>query len=365
MFLRLSFVLAALVAVVGLSAAPHAQIVVESDDGFRFQIGGTVQPRASVASEPTAAEDRQRAGFGMRRARLISTVTWRGRVGVEVELDAAAGTVEPVDVFVAAILSDRVRVRAGRMWSAQPRGFNPTSHREIDAVDRAAIIGRWARGTIGSSGRDLGVDLRYDGGPTTATLFVHDGSGIFAREEANFRESIESPSVTRATDRVTGAVSGTVSHALAAVPGLEVGAFASANGGSARSAADGMARAFATGAAHVYWGAAPGSQPLRLKADALVIAYEAVGAVEARTAAGVAGLAAVRVLGHGEVFGRLEGFWPDAGATETYATLGASYSPSAAVGGRYRTVRVTGAYSWRDVGGVPAHLAIVQGQFAF
>ena len=347
------------------AVASSVQAQVETDEGFAFRLGGTVQPRVSFGADG-GGEERERFGFGMRRARLISRVTWRDRFGVEVEIEASGSVVEPVDVFAAAYLSERVRVRAGRMWSAQPRGFNPTSHRAIDAVERAAIIGRWAGSTIGSSGRDMGVDLRYDAGPTSLELFVHDGSGIFTRDEANFRESIESSSVTRGTDRANVAVSGAVRHEPPGLAGVELGAFGSVNaGGNPRTAVDGVERSYATGAAFLYWGAEPGSQPVRLKLDALGIAYEAAGGVDAQAAAGVSGLGAVRVLGYGEAFARAERFWPDLGPAETYLTAGASYSPSAAAGGRYRTARLTAAYAWRDVAGENAHLVVLQGQFAF
>ncbi|WP_420455117.1 hypothetical protein [Rubrivirga sp.] len=293
-------------------------------------------------------------------------MTWRNRVGFEFDIDGSSGNVRPVDMYGVVFVTDRLQVRAGRVPGAQPRGSVATSHREIDAVDRAAIVGRWADGTLGGSGRDIGVDVRYDAGPTFLELFVHDGSGVFTREEANFREGIESPSVTAGVDRVGIAVSGAARHEPPALPGVEVGTFAGVNvGGNERTAVGDVRRSYVTGGAFAYWGAEPGSQPVRFKADALAVGYESAGGVGAQTALGVSGLGAVRVLGHGEAFGRAERFWPAGGPAETYLTAGASYSPSAALGERYRTARLTAAYAWRDVAGAPAHLVVVQGQFAF
>ena len=355
--------LACLVAVTAASVS--AQVEVKTADGLRARLAGTVQPRVSVASQDTsAAGGLERFGFGLRRVRFEARVVWQDWVGFEFDVDGSSGTVQPVDMYGVVFVTDRLQVRAGRVPGAQPRGSVATSHREIDAVDRAAIIGRWADGTLGGSGRDIGIDVRYDTGRTFAELFVHDGSGAFTRDQANFRESVESASVTGGTDRVGVAVSAALRHHLQA--GVEVGGYASANaGGNERTAVGGEPRSYLSAGGFAYWGAEPGSQPVRLKVDALTVAYESVPGVPPRASAGVSGLGAVRLWGAGEAFLRGERFWPDAGPSETYLTAGASYSPSAAAGGRYRTARLTAAYAWRDVAGLGAHLVVVQGQFAF
>ena len=357
---------------VGVAAhAASAQVEVEGPGGLAVRLAGTVQPRVSFGAEDTTmvsdeAGRRERFGFGLRRARFEARVVWRGRVGLEFDVDGASGEVRPVDMYGVAFLGAHVQVRAGRVPGAQPRGSVATSHREIDAVERAAIIGRWADGTLGGSGRDIGLDVQYERGPVFAELFVHDGSGVFSRDRANFREGIESPSVTGGADRVGLALSGAARFAPPAWGGAEAGAYASVNPrGNARTARDGVWRGYTSAGAHVYWGAEPGSRPVRLKLDVVATAYEATPAGGRRQSAGVSGLAAVRVLGHGEAFGRAERYWPDAGPAEGYLTGGLSYSPSAAAGERYRTVRLTLAYARRDVAGAEAHLAVLQGQFAF
>ena len=344
-----------------------AQVRVEAADGLRVRLAGTVQPRVSAGFQDTSATGGQgRFGFGLRRVRFEARVVWQDRVGFEFDVDGSSGAVLPVDMYGVVFVTERLEVRAGRVPGAQPRGSVATSHREIDAVERAAIVGRWADGTLGGSGRDIGVDVRYDAGRTFAELFVHDGSGVFTRDQANFRESIEAPSVTGGAGQAGLAVSAALRHEPAALAGVEVGGYAGANaGGNARTAVGGVRRSYLSAGGFAYWGAEPGSQPVRLKLDALAVAYQALPGVPQRTSAGVSGLGAARVRGAGEVFVRAERFWPDAGPAETYLTAGASYSPSAAAGGRYRTARLTAAYAWRDVGGRVAHLAVVQGQFAF
>ena len=350
-----------------LAASAAAQVEVDAGDGLSARLAGTVQPRVSAAVQDTAATGGQeRFGFGLRRVRFEARVVWRDRVGFEFDVDGSSGAVTPVDMYGVVFVTDRLQVRAGRVPGAQPRGSVATSHREIDAVERAAIVGRWADGTLGSSGRDIGVDVRYDAGGTFAELFVHDGSGVFTRDEANFRQAIEDPSATGGVGRAGLAVSAALRHQPAALAGVEVGGYASANaGGNERTEVDGVRRSYVSAGGFAYWGAEPGSQPLRLKLDALATAYESVPGLGQRASVGVSVLGAARVLGAGEAFVRPERFWPDAGPAETYLTAGASYSLSAAAGGRYRAARLTAAYAWRDAGGLAAHLAVVQGQFAF
>ena len=55
-------------------------------------------------------------------------------------------------------------------------------------------------------------------------------------------------------------------------------------------------RAYGTASAHLYWGERPGSQPVRLKLDAVGIRYQEAADVTQRSV-GVSGFGAVRVLG--------------------------------------------------------------------
>ena len=358
-----------LLALAGLGGAQGARAqALQLGPDVLFKITGTVQPRIGYGYQG-GAEPTERLGIGLRRARFQMNASYQGRVGFEFDFDGAPGGVQAVDLFGFYTLSDAVQLRAGRLPIAQPRSYIPTSHSRIDAVERAAIAERWAGGTIGSSGRDIGVELEYAAGGTEALLSLSSGTGSFSRADGNFRESITGDPVTRGTDEVRLAVSAMVSQEIASLPGVEVGAFAGVNPvGSEETALGDVTRSYATGGAHVYWGALPAQQSLRVKLDALAIRYEEVNGVQ-QDAVGLSGFGAVRVLRHGEVFGRFERFWDavDNGDTAaSYLTAGGSYSFSAAQGGDYKNARLTLAYANRSVvTDDNAHLLVLQGQFAF
>lgn len=362
-----------------LPTAAEAQapgIEIAPDVALAFS--GGIQPR--VAYGVQEGEDAsERFGFGLRRARFQARVSYQNRLGVEYDVDAATGAVQSVELFGFWQATDQVEVRFGRVAGAQPRGYTPTSNTEIDAVDRAAIVERWAAGTIGSSGRDFGMDVRYQLSQTLLELFVHNGAGGFSRDRDNFCEGVSAPSVTRGTDETGLAISAAVRHRLAALGGVEVGAFAGVNtAGNERTVYEAVERSYATGSAHLYWGATPGSQPVRLKADLVGTRYEAVGGY-VQEAVGLSGLGAVRVLRFGEAFARAEHYWDDLdGEGDTYLTTGVSYSLSAARGRPHRQARVTLAYALRDAPEIPvgvpatgadpagdAHLVVLQGQLTF
>ena len=338
---------------------------------------GAVQPRMSYGVQRSPDGDDTRVGIGLRRARIQVRVTYLDRLGFEYDVDTAPGDVRSVDLFGFYALAEGVEIRAGRLPPAQPRAYIPTSFSETDVVDRAAIAERWAAGTIGSSGRDFGASVEVEREQYQVEVTLHNGTGAFSREQGNFRESPAGESVTRGTDQTGLALSALARLTPAALPGVEIGAFVGANGaGSENTALMDVERTYTTAAAHAYWGARPGSQPVRLKADVLGIRYETVGGQRQRSA-GASALAAVRVLRHAEAFARAERFWSDVDADgESYYAAGLSYSLSAARGRNYREVRLTAAYTYRDsaapgLGGLgsegreDAHLAVLQAQFAF
>jgi hypothetical protein len=362
------FLLAALALVL---LAPSASAQIALGPNVTFEISGGIQPRVGLGVQEVSVEDRTdaRLGVGLRRARVQFNLTYRDRVGLEYDLDAAPGDVRSVDLFAFYDVNDRVQIRAGRLPVAQPRAYIPTSNTRIDAIDRAIIAERWSSGTIGSSGRDFGAEVGVEAGNTEFQLSVHNGAGGFSRDVDNFRESGSAGSLTRGTDRVELAVGASAHHELGG--GLSFGGFAGINpaGGEEtvlETATGEVQRGYASASAHFYWGERPGSQPIRLKFDALVIQYEEVGGFR-QQAAGVLGFGAVRVLGHGEAFVRAEQFWEDVDAQgATYGTVGLSYSPSAALGDDYRDVRITGAYTIRtDEADDLGHLFVIQGQFVF
>ena len=341
----------------------QAQGLLQLTDDATLALSGGVQPRVGLAVE--GADGTERLGLGLRRARLQFRLTLLDRLGMEYDIDATPGDLRSVDLFGFYDLSETVQLRAGRLPPAQARGYVPTSYSRIDAVDRAPIDERWAAGTLGSSGRDLALDLTAELGATEVQVTVHNGTGGFSRDTDNFRESGSSSSVTRGADNTALALSASAHHGGAS--GLGFGGFASANArGSERTALGDQERRYAAGGLHVYWGERPGSQPVRVKLDAVGTAYETVGGVGQRSA-GVGLLGAVRVLGHGEAFARAERYWTDVEADgDVFGTVGASYSPSAALGRDYRDVRVTAAYVVRrNADGDVGHLGVVQGQIIF
>jgi hypothetical protein len=359
--LRPTLCLAALVA---LAVAPFAQPI-EIAPNLSLSLSGGVQPRVSLGVEQDGDEEAVRYGAGLRRARIQARVLYRDLAGVEYDVEGASGAIESVDLFAFANLSGSVQARVGYFPIAQPAGGILTPYFLIDAVDRAAIDERWLAGTLGGDGRDLGADVTYRSGPTTASLAVHNGFGTFQRGTNNFREGISGDDVVNGIETPGLAVSTAAIYEVGS--GVEVGAYAGYNGANPdRTDRGAGGRDYTSGGAHVYWGASPGSQPFRIKLDALALSY-ATDEFGAQDQTGVSAFGAARVLGHGEVFARGERFWADRGAgPDDYLTAGLSYSPSAARGAPYHRARLTLAYHYRASDALDsAHLVVLQGQLAF
>lgn len=356
---------AALAAAALFAAPPAAAQRLPLAPDIDLVVSGGIQPRVSVGVESAEGDDAVRYGAGLRRARLQARVLYRDLAGVEYDVDAGAGRVQSVDLFAFANLAEGVQARAGYFPVPQPRGGILTPYFLIDAVDRAAVAERWLAGTVGGDGRDLGVDVTYARGRTLATVAVHNGAGTLDPAAGNVRGGISSPDVVGGPETPGLAVSASASHQVGG--GVEVGAFAGLNAAAPERTDRGDGgRGYATGGAHVYWGAVPGNQPVRLKLDALALRYEDDGR-GGQSAAGVSALGAARVFGRGEAFARAERYWADTdGDPDDYLTAGLSYSPSAALGGPYHRARLTLAYQYRDGAALPdAHLVILQGQLAF
>lgn len=366
---------------IGIASSAVAQeelpFVQSSGSDVNLVLTGTLQPRASVGFETGGDDDLMRYGFGLRRARLRATATFRSTFGAHYDMDAGSGTLTSVDLYAFYQVAPRVRLRMGYLAGAQPRSYVFTSHTRIDGIERAAIAERWARGTIGSTGRNFGVDARYQTDDLTFDVFVHNGDGSFSRTSGNFREGISGLDATRGTDRQALAVGVYGSYGPVKGTPLDVGGFAGYNGSrSAPTAAPGVAnsdgstigRRYLSYSGHAYWGANPGSEPVRGKLDVLAIRYEETGPVGARTAWGWSALGAVRLVLGSEAFARYETFYDELGSDDAYVTIGASFSPSARRGKDYRQERLTLAYT----NGLPSatglsdqHLVVLQAQIVF
>jgi hypothetical protein len=360
--IRFRYLLFVLVAVLAVPVASGQTTLILTDEASLAASGG-IQPRVGVGVE--GADDTERLGLGVRRARLQFRFTLLDRAGMEYDVDLTPGDLRSVDFFAFYDVSETIQLRAGRLPPAQARGFVPTSYSRIDAVDRAPTNERWAAGTLGSSGRDLALDLTAERGRTDVQVTLHNGRGGFSRVTDNFRESGSGTSVTRRTDQTALALSGAVHHGRPT--GFSFGAFASGNArGSDESALGDTPRSYVSAGTHLYYGERPGSQPVRFKVEGVATQYESVGGDRQRSA-GVGVLAAVRALDHGEVFARGDQFWEDVddrGAV--YGTFGASYSPSAALGRDYRDLRVTASYVVRrNEDEAVGHLVTLQGQIIF
>lgn len=354
-------------------AQEEPRAVETSAPDVSVRLSGTFQPRLSYGFTSGDDDDLQRLGFGIRRARLRATATFTSRFGVHYDVDLGSGSLSSVDLYGFYRPTPRVRLRMGYLAGAQPRAYIFTSHTRIDAIERAAIAERWARGTIGSSGRDFGLEGRYQTPDLTVEVFLHNGDGSFDRARGNFRESVSS-SATRGVDLTRMAAGTYLSYEPGQPQGLDIGGFVGYNAArNPNTAPDGLdeGRAYLTYSGHVYWGASPGSQPVRLKADALAIRYEALDdvGVDVQQSAGYAVLGAVRVLRHGEAFARYERFYADTEeARDDYVTAGLSYSLSARRGLPYRQERLTLAYANalpENASAADQHLVVLQLQFVF
>ena len=351
-----------LLALLSIPTAVAQRITLSPD--LTLALGGGIQPRASLGIDETGDETADRLGFGLRRARAQARLLYRNLAGVEYDVEAASGTVQSVDLFIFANVSERVQLRAGYFPMPQPRSFIGTPYPRIDAADRAAIAERWGAGTIGGDGRDMGFDVSYAGQRATVRAALHNGPGTFARTSGNYRESISGSSVVNGVE--TTGLAASASTVLDLGRGVEAGLFGGFNGAEGeRTARLGAGRSYTTGGAHLYWGATPGSQSIRLKLDMLGLRYEEDTAGVVQEAAGASAMGVVRILKTGEAFVRAERFWSDTDSDpDDYLTLGLSYSPSAARGLAYHHARLTLAYSYREGVTSQAHLVVLQGQLA-
>lgn len=339
-----------------------AQTPLNLADDATFTLTGGIQPRAGWGLEE--ADDTERLGLELRRARFQFRLTLLDRAGMEYDVDTTPGDLQSVDLFAFYDISETIQLRVGRLTPAQARGYIPTSYSRIDAVDRSPINERWAAGTLGSPG-DISLDLTADLGRTKVQVTLHNGTGGFSRDTDNFRESGSASSVTRGTDAAALALGASVHHGGPA--GLSFGGFASGNArGNEQTVLNDIPRTYVSTGAHLYYGERPGVQPLRVKVEAVATQYETVDGVRQRSA-GAGLLGAVRAFDHGEVFVRGDQFWgnvDDRGAL--YGTLGTSYSPGAALGRDYRDLRITASYLVRRTeDGAVGHLVRRQGQIIF
>ncbi len=357
-------------------AQPTAPSVTSTSPAIRLTLSGGIQTRASYSwlSNVGGEDTPNRLGAGIRRARFRVLAEVGPRTSVFMQLEGTGPTF--LDFWAAYQWNERVRLRLGRFISAQPRSFIQTGMPYIDAVARPAIAERWGAQTLGSDGRDFGLEAQLRFEEAELLLYLHNGDGNWNRARGNVREDISGGDVLRGVDNVglAASVSGVVRPA--SVEGLEAGAFVSYNASkNPNTEAFDIGRSYGSYGAHVYWGARPGSQPVRLKADLLGIRYQTLdlGAQNfEQQVLGLAVLAAGRLSPASEAFVRVEHYNPNTEAggdiSERFVTFGATYSLSAHQGQPFHRQRVTLAYSglFPEDGDLPRqHQVILQFQVWF
>lgn len=327
--------------------------VTSSAPSIRLTLSGGIQTRASYSWLSNVAGDDtpNRLGAGIRRARLRVLAAIGPRASVYMQLEGTGPVF--LDFWAAYQLTEQVQLRLGRFVSAQPRSLILTGMPFIDTVSRAAIAERWAGQTLGGDGRDFGLEAQVRFDEAELLLFLHNGDGNWSRARGNIREDISSGNVLRGVDNVGLAASAYGVLRPSAVADLETGAFLSYNASkNPNTDAFGVGRTYGTYGAHVYWGARPGSQPIRLKADLIGIRYQTLelGAQDfEQHVLGLALLAAGQVNPAAEVFARVEDYNPNTeeggDLSDRFLTVGATYSLSARRGQPFHRERVTLAYS--------------------
>ena len=382
---RPSVLFALLLGACSIAAPVHAQDDVEPErPDVDLTLGGTLQPRLSygqTALTDAADEDtRHRVGFGLRRARLRFEATLEGRTGVYFQLGAAGASVELIDALLFYDLTDALRLRVGRFAAAQPRAGQLTSHKQIDLTARAAIARRWNDATFGNSGRDFGLEALYETDRFDVQAGLYNGNGSWDRALGNFREdNVGDPTGGAETRGLAAGVYG--AWRPDALSSVEVGGFVGRNGaynaatrppGSLLpNAFPNRARSYTSYSGHLYWGARPGSQPVRLKADLIGTRYETLqgtGDPFDQQALGASLLGALGLAnGSAELLARFERYDPITDRDDTardYVAAGASFSLSALRGRPYERQRLTLAYSTRLDAADP-HLLVLQAQLIF
>jgi hypothetical protein len=327
-----------------IGARAQTPVTISAND-MRMRIGGTIQSQASVSTDAET-----RAGFGVRRMRL----RWYGDLGQNVRLFMqleGTGTPSFTDYRADWLMTDRTTIRAGRFVGTQPAAMAFTLHSEIDAVDRAVVGEQWALATRGRDARDFGVEVVHRADGIEVRGFVHNGTNA---QNITGRIGAPQPSGNESKRHVN--LSGMVRWLPVEHPNREFGAHVGVN-----PQAYGTIPRYVEASAHAYWGVKTGSQPTRVKADAILIRRDAPGNPSFTGASLFVG----RLLNEDlELFGR--GEWLDSYAfnqqARTYGTVGFNRKLGA------WTQHLKAAYSIRlseAANTDPAHVAVVQWQVYF
>lgn len=335
-----------------------------SDKTVGLLFSASIHARASYGWDNDL--DKDRLGVGVRRARFRSEFIFTPRTSLTLQFESSDRSLTAQDVFLAYQVNDALRMRFGRFLVPQPRSFIFTPQSRLDGVDRAAIGEIWGRHTVGEVGRDFGIDATWQNTTTTLQLAVSNGDGSWDRLQSNYRATISSGNPTDGVDRTAINVGASAIVKPTALQGIETGAYAAYNTSrnpNTVASPGGAGRTYASYGAHLYWGAEPGSQPIRLKADLMTIRYETIrvgqpGAVEdfsfGQRELGLALTAAICPTRYIDLYSRVEQYRPttrdriarpDLDVTDTFFSGGFSLSPSALRGGPFYRERFSLVYN--------------------
>lgn len=337
-----------------------------NDDGISIDITGALQSRISYGETSDDSNEIERLGFGIRRGRIDINVSVNDRLGINYDFDLAQGAAATIDLFGFYRFNDNVQVRFGIFAPPQPRAHIYTSFTQLDGVERAGIAENWAVSGIGGAGRDFGADVSLSKDKTLLVVGIHNGRGSFSQE--NFSPSFLG--LNNSTSRPIGemAISSYLNHEL--LPGLNIGGYASYNGAqnSATATSAGTpGRNYVSWSSHVYWGAHPGDQEIRLKLDLIGMHFQSsTQPNNAEDVIGVSGTVAVKAFEFGEVYARIEHL--DAMLDQNFLAAGVHYSLSARKGLPFHKNRITLAYAQNfnaDDGLISKHLIVLQSQIVF
>ena len=313
--------------------------------------GGTVQVRMGYT--PHVASSDEALNLDARRIRARGKVRAGERWTLFAQAEGAHFDLRMLDLRLTYHISEHLALQAGRMVVAQPAAYATTTHFTIDALERPGSTRAWAKGSFSSDGRDTGVQALWQRDGTTARIAWHQGLG-------RWRD---------AWSDLPGQLSFAIRHQLAPEADWDIGLYASQRLYGLQTDATGgqWGKAWA---AHLYWGALPGSQPMRFKLD--VLGAQSLSATTLGQMRGVSVLGA-RSIGRAlEWFGRGERIVRETNAghnlpSQFLATTGLSLSPSAWRGGAFSRERLT--LSWEceytDDNGWNGHVLVLQAQWVF
>ncbi|MEX0685521.1 MAG: hypothetical protein WD267_10995 [Balneolales bacterium] len=318
------------------------------------RLGGTIQPRVAYAYEKGSnGENSERFGFGVRRMRLTLSTEIDNTILIFTQLEGASPTgASFVDLRFGYRFSDSFLIQGGRFIGAEPRCFAITLQNEMDAIERAAIAVAWSAQTLGTDGRSYGIEAVLKMMDWELRSFLHNGYN-----KDNFRTFVDDDLFISSGNTNWPAAAFSLVHRPPSLSGVEAGIYGGYNPSkNPNTELDGRGRRYFDYSSYLYWGAIPGSQSFRVKADFIGIRYENIDPIvpgdsdRKQDFFGWAVFGAWRPFVPFESFVRIERY---GNYTEVdnifreFVTAGLTYSRSALLNQPFKNQRITLAYSNR------------------